>query len=421
MGVSEIRLPRLGETMEEGRITLWLKKPGDAYSRGETLLEVETDKTVVEVPALSDGRLVEIIAEEGAMVAVGAPIARAESDAPSPVAPPAGLETAASPAAMPPVRPAAATPPEMTRPPHRASPRARRLAAMAGIDPEALAGSGRGGRVLGRDIPRARRTPPPPAEKAGLRLRHWPAHGACRGRIVLLHGLFDSADGWASLATALARAGFEALAPDLPHHGQATAGASDIDSVVDCVAAALDHWAGLRVTLVGHSFGGAIAARLAAAPTLDLAALVLIAPLGLGPELNAGFLDAMLHAETPQTLGRAMAQLGAGAVPGPRALAELHGRIAAHRSALQDLIGTVTRDGRQTCGIGSVLATAAAPVALLWGRADDVLPWEQALAAPPRAALHLFADCGHAPHWQQPAVCADIIAALAGPGQDARP
>ncbi|MFY8098899.1 MAG: biotin/lipoyl-containing protein, partial [Allorhizobium sp.] len=76
----ELRLPRLGETMEEGRIVRWLKQPGDAYRRGEVLLEVETDKTTVEVPALEDGSLIAHLAEPGAMVPVEAPIATIAGD-----------------------------------------------------------------------------------------------------------------------------------------------------------------------------------------------------------------------------------------------------------------------------------------------------------------------------------------------------
>ncbi|WP_395680138.1 biotin/lipoyl-containing protein, partial [Inquilinus sp.] len=73
-----LTLPRLGETMEEGVVVAWLKQPGDRYRRGEVLLEVETDKTVVEVPALSDGTLLEILADAGTRLPVGAPIARVE-------------------------------------------------------------------------------------------------------------------------------------------------------------------------------------------------------------------------------------------------------------------------------------------------------------------------------------------------------
>ena len=58
MGVMILTLPRLGETMEEARVTDWLVAPGAAFKRGEVLLEVETDKTVVEVPAMQDGVLI---------------------------------------------------------------------------------------------------------------------------------------------------------------------------------------------------------------------------------------------------------------------------------------------------------------------------------------------------------------------------
>ena len=71
-----LTMPRMGETMETGRIAAWLKKPGDRFERGETLLEIETDKVTVEMPALDSGRLVEILAPEGAEVAVGAPLGR---------------------------------------------------------------------------------------------------------------------------------------------------------------------------------------------------------------------------------------------------------------------------------------------------------------------------------------------------------
>ena len=58
-------MPRLGETMEEGRIVNWLVKTGDRFRRGDVLLEIETDKTVVEYPALGDGLLQERLATEG--------------------------------------------------------------------------------------------------------------------------------------------------------------------------------------------------------------------------------------------------------------------------------------------------------------------------------------------------------------------
>ncbi len=70
-------MPRLGETMEEGVIVGWLVEPGVPFKRGDPILELETDKTVVEFPALGDGVLDVVLAGPGDRVAVGAPIARA--------------------------------------------------------------------------------------------------------------------------------------------------------------------------------------------------------------------------------------------------------------------------------------------------------------------------------------------------------
>lgn len=71
-------MPKFGMTMEEGRIVRWIKNPGDTFKKGETLLEVETDKSVIDVEANTDGRLVEILAQVDQTVACGLPIATIE-------------------------------------------------------------------------------------------------------------------------------------------------------------------------------------------------------------------------------------------------------------------------------------------------------------------------------------------------------
>jgi pyruvate dehydrogenase E2 component (dihydrolipoamide acetyltransferase) len=76
--MEDVTMPTLGYEMEEGKIVSWLKKVGDTVERGEAIAEIETDKTTVEMEAMSSGTLAEIVAEEGATVAVGAVIARLE-------------------------------------------------------------------------------------------------------------------------------------------------------------------------------------------------------------------------------------------------------------------------------------------------------------------------------------------------------
>src|SRR5581483_5736325 len=70
----EIVMPRLSDTMEEGTVARWLKREGDAVKKGEPILEVETDKATMELPAYSDGVLARILVREGATVPLGAPI-----------------------------------------------------------------------------------------------------------------------------------------------------------------------------------------------------------------------------------------------------------------------------------------------------------------------------------------------------------
>jgi pyruvate dehydrogenase E2 component (dihydrolipoamide acetyltransferase) len=143
-------MPALGMNQDTGRLVTWLRTEGDTVARGEPIMEIETDKATVEVEAPADGVLAGISAREGDEVPVGRRIAvilrpgETLDAAPSTPAPPAAPAAPAAPA--PPAPPAA-------RPP--ASPLARRLAAEAGIDVAALAGTGPGGAVKAADVPSA--------------------------------------------------------------------------------------------------------------------------------------------------------------------------------------------------------------------------------------------------------------------------
>jgi 2-oxoglutarate dehydrogenase E2 component (dihydrolipoamide succinyltransferase) len=81
MALVEMTMPKMGESIMEGTVLKWLKQVGDAIEQDESVLEVATDKVDTEVPALYAGTLAEILVQEGQVVAVGAPIARIETDA----------------------------------------------------------------------------------------------------------------------------------------------------------------------------------------------------------------------------------------------------------------------------------------------------------------------------------------------------
>src|SRR3954452_5257738 len=81
--MAEVTMPRLSDTMEEGTISSWLKQPGDSVSKGDVLAQIETDKATMDLTAFESGTLQEILAPAGSTVAIGKPVARLGSGAPS--------------------------------------------------------------------------------------------------------------------------------------------------------------------------------------------------------------------------------------------------------------------------------------------------------------------------------------------------
>jgi 2-oxoglutarate dehydrogenase E2 component (dihydrolipoamide succinyltransferase) len=151
--MTEIRVPTLGESVTEATIGRWFKKAGDAVAVDEPLVELETDKVTIEVPAPSAGVLGEIAAKDGETVAVGALLGQINDGA-------AGARPAAAPAktAAPAAPPPAATAPAPAASPKAAAsdaplaPSVRKLSAESGIDAATVPGSGKDGRVTKGDM-----------------------------------------------------------------------------------------------------------------------------------------------------------------------------------------------------------------------------------------------------------------------------
>jgi 2-oxoglutarate dehydrogenase E2 component (dihydrolipoamide succinyltransferase) len=145
----EIRVPTLGESVAEATVGKWLKRQGDAVKADEPLVELETDKVTVEVPAPAAGLLSEILVAEGATVSIGAVLgAVAEGGGAAQSAPKAAApQPAPAPAAAPKSEAAA---PARTAPPP--SPAARKQLEEAGLDGQDVIGSGRRGQVLKEDV-----------------------------------------------------------------------------------------------------------------------------------------------------------------------------------------------------------------------------------------------------------------------------
>jgi pyruvate dehydrogenase E2 component (dihydrolipoamide acetyltransferase) len=159
--MTDILMPALSPTMEEGVLAKWHVKPGDKVEPGQVIAEIETDKATMEVEAVDDGVVAEILVPEGAQgVKVNTPIARLQGEG-APAAKPAPKPAEAPKAEAPKPAPAAPAPaaakpaPTVAAAPGArvfASPLARRLAAQAGIDLKTVRGSGPHGRIVRRDV-----------------------------------------------------------------------------------------------------------------------------------------------------------------------------------------------------------------------------------------------------------------------------
>ena len=173
--MTDVVMPQMGESIVEGTLTKWLKKPGDRVERDEPLFEISTDKVDTEIPSPAAGTLSEVLVEEGKTVGINTVVARIESGAaagggakPAASAPPAATPEAPAPAPVAAAPPApslpvkepatepASEPPKAEEPPAEPagplSPLVRKMARENNIDLSKVRGTGAGGRISKQDL-----------------------------------------------------------------------------------------------------------------------------------------------------------------------------------------------------------------------------------------------------------------------------
>ena len=152
MSIIEVTVPVLPESVSEATLMTWHKKVGEAVARDENIIDLETDKVVLELPAPQAGVIVEIVEQDGATVVSGQLIAKIDTAAKVGDAAPAAEATQAA-------APAAEAAPQSNAQAGVAMPAAAKLAAEKGVDVASIQGSGRDGRVLKEDVANAQAAP----------------------------------------------------------------------------------------------------------------------------------------------------------------------------------------------------------------------------------------------------------------------
>ena len=426
----EIIFPRVDMDMSSGRVSRWLVEEGSAVGKGDPLFEIETDKAAMEIDAPASGVLRGIRSADGQQVPVGAGLGWIVADGEAwpeiAVADGALPASAASGAALPTESDATAPgspDPHPGAAPLRATPLARREAKRRKIDLGDVQGSGPRGRIIVGDLPGV--VPPSPAAAGERRptgsqarpagrasdavYRRWLglAHGT---PVVFLHGFGSDQTSWRSVWGSL-EATHRILAIDLPGHGRSQAtGQASFDALIDTVQAVLDEERLSRLHLVGHSLGGAIALGLVEAGASDIRSLCLIAPVGLGAEIDGAFLCGLTRSEREDSLAPWLRRLFADPdiVTPAFVKATLRSRTADSKAFQDALRHAVFADGTQTVALRHVLKRITMPTKVIWGRRDSIIPATHARQLPGAVALHTVC-CGHMPQLEEARLVAALI------------
>lgn len=356
--LTAITMPKWGLTMTEGKVVHWLKPQGAAFAPGEELLEIETSKITNVVEAEAPGTLLRIVAPAGSTLPIGALLAV--------IAP-------------------ADTPAEQVD-----AFVARFVVAVPEEDTEAQVAP-----------------PAPLALQAGnWRLRSLLQGGGDATPVLLLHGFGADLNSWMFTQPALAD-GRRVIALDLPGHGGSAKNVADGHAaLVDAVQAALDALDLARVHLVGHSLGGALAALLAARRPDRIATLSLIAPAGLGPEINSTFIDGFVHAARRKDAVEVLQCLVHDPALVSRTMIEdvlRYKRLDGVPAALETIARAWFAGGRQVRSVVDVLAALDRPMQVIWGGEDQIIPVAHAHALGPHASVHILDAAGHLPHMEKSA------------------
>lgn len=237
--------------------------------------------------------------------------------------------------------------------------------------------------------------------------------GAGQKTIVFLHGFGGCHDVWREVTSALSP-GARTLAYDLPGHGLSLdfPGSGPAKTAARAVLADLTARKTKRVHLVGHSMGGAVATLMALIEPEKIASLTLLAPGGLGTEINGPLLRRYAAAADRREIRACLAAMSGPQSLPPEHLVDVFDGMRRRPDQLQKLVeiaAAMTRDDRQGVIPREQLDTLDMPVMLVWGTDDPVLPFTQADDVPVHFHLHHVLEAGHMLVEEAPGLIAEAV------------
>lgn len=348
--IHTITLPKWGLSMESARVNGWLKEVGAPVKPDEELIEVESEKIAGAVAAPAGGVLRRQLVQVGDVVPVGGLLAVvADADVPETEIDAVVADFLAS------------------------------FSAQSAAEAEASAG--------------------PEKVVAGGRTLRYLKRGQGSDVVLLIHGFGGDLNNWLFNHEALA-AQRTVYTLDLPGHGESSkdVGSGTLAELAQAVAAFMDAVGIASAHLVGHSLGGAVALALAASEPRRVRSLTLLASAGLGPEVDAAYIEGFVSSTNRNALKPHAAKLFADPSRVTRRMIDdllKYKRLEGVEASLRLLSENLFSGGRQATVLREELARLRQPVLVVWGSEDQIVPARHASGLPSSVQVEVIPGKGH--------------------------
>lgn len=354
--IVSITMPKFGLSMTEGKVAAWLVEEGQPVKRGTEIADIETTKITNAFESPVEGVMRRRIADIGIDLPVGALIAVFADESVSD----ADIDSFV----------------DQQRAEFAANSAATAASGAAQEPKKVAVGDGE--------------------------IRYLEMGNPDGSVAVLVHGFGGDLNNWLFTQPALAES-HRVIAIDLPGHGGSSKNLSS-GTIEELGRKLLDFMAALNIEsahLVGHSLGAAVIASAASLDASKVASLTLIAPAGVGSEINQGFIDGFIQADRRKTLQPVLAELFADSSLVSRSMVEdilRFKRLDGAVECLNRIAAANFKGGVQQSSIRNSLEKVKKPILAIWGDEDKIIPPRQADSLPSGVKLLRLKGVGHMPH-----------------------